>query len=120
MLAQGRGRIINIASQLGYIGGQEVAHYSASKGGVIAFTKALAREVATRNVLVNAIAPGPILTDLLASETEEWKAAKLAELPIGRFGEVHEVAPTAVFLASDDATYYVGQTLGPNGGDVML
>ncbi|HEX9133263.1 MAG TPA: 3-oxoacyl-ACP reductase family protein [Ktedonobacteraceae bacterium] len=120
MLEQGWGRIINIASQLGYIGGQEVAHYSASKGGVIAFTKALAREVATRNVLVNAIAPGPILTDLLASETEEWKAAKLAELPIGRFGEVREVAPTAVFLASDDATYYVGQTLGPNGGDVML
>ncbi len=120
MLEQGGGRIINIASQLGYIGGREVAHYSASKGGVIAFTKALAREVATRNVLVNAIAPGPILTDLLASETEEWKAAKLAELPIGRFGEVHEVAPTAVFLASDDATYYVGQTLGPNGGDVML
>ncbi len=120
MLNQGWGRIINIASQLGYIGGTEVAHYSASKGGVIAFTKALAREVATRNVLVNAIAPGPILTDLLASETEEWKAAKLAELPIGRFGEVREVVPTAVFLASDDATYYVGQTLGPNGGDVML
>jgi 3-oxoacyl-[acyl-carrier protein] reductase len=120
MLEQGWGRIINIASQLGYRGGQEVAHYSASKGGVIAFTKALAREVSTRNVLVNAIAPGPILTDLLASETEEWKAAKLAELPIGRFGEVREVAPTAVFLASDDATYYVGQTLGPNGGDVML
>lgn len=120
MLNQGWGRIINIASQLGYIGGTEVAHYSASKGGVIAFTKALAREVATRNVLVNAIAPGPILTDLLASETEEWKAAKLAELPIGRFGEVREVVPTAVFLASEDATYYVGQTLGPNGGDVML
>jgi len=120
MLEQGWGRIINIASQLGYIGGQEVAHYSASKGGVIAFTKALAREVATRNVLVNAIAPGPILTDLLASETEEWKSAKLAELPIGRFGEVSEVAPTAVFLASDGASYYVGQTLGPNGGDVMM
>jgi 3-oxoacyl-[acyl-carrier protein] reductase len=120
MLEQGWGRIINIASQLGYLGGSEVAHYCASKGGVIAFTKALAREVATRNVLVNGIAPGPILTDLLASETEEWKAAKLAELPIGRFGEVREVVPTAVFLASDDASYYVGQTLGPNGGDVML
>ncbi len=88
LLKQGGGRIINIASQLGYIGGVEVAHYVASKGGVIAFTKALAREVATRNVLVNGIAPGPILTDLLASETEEWKTAKLAELPIGRFGEV--------------------------------
>ncbi len=120
LLKQGGGRIINIASQLGYIGGVEVAHYCASKGGVIAFTKALAREVATRNVLVNGIAPGPILTDLLASETEEWKSAKLAELPIGRFGEVQEVAPTAVFLASDDASYYVGQILGPNGGDVML
>ncbi|HVB75391.1 MAG TPA: 3-oxoacyl-ACP reductase family protein [Ktedonobacteraceae bacterium] len=120
MLKQKWGRIINIASQLGYLGGIEVAHYCASKGGVIAFTKALAREVATRNVLVNGIAPGPIMTDLLASETEEWKAAKLAELPIGRFGEVSEVAPTAVFLASDDASYYVGQTLGPNGGDVML
>lgn len=120
MLAQNWGRIINIASQLGYLGGVEVAHYCASKGGVIAFTKALAREVATRNVLVNGIAPGPIMTDLLASETEEWKAAKLAELPIGRFGEVREVVPTAVFLASDDASYYVGQTLGPNGGDVML
>lgn len=120
LLKQGGGRIINIASQLGYIGGVEVAHYCASKGGVIAFTKALAREVATRNVLVNGIAPGPILTDLLASETEEWKSAKLAELPIGRFGEVREVAPTAVFLASDDASYYVGQILGPNGGDVML
>ncbi|HLX55900.1 MAG TPA: 3-oxoacyl-ACP reductase family protein [Ktedonobacteraceae bacterium] len=120
MLKQEWGRIINIASQLGYLGGVEVAHYCASKGGVIAFTKALAREVATRNVLVNGIAPGPIMTDLLAGETEEWKAAKLAELPIGRFGEVREVVPTAVFLASDDASYYVGQTLGPNGGDVML
>ncbi len=120
MLDQGYGRIINMASQLAYLGGSEVAHYTASKGGVVAFTKALAREVATRNVLVNAIAPGPIVTDLLLSETEEWKAAKLADLPIGRFGTVSEVAPTAVFLASDDATYYVGQTLGPNGGDVML
>jgi 3-oxoacyl-[acyl-carrier protein] reductase len=120
MLERGSGRIINIASQLGYLGGEEVAHYCASKGGVIAFTKALAREVATRGVLVNGIAPGPILTDMMASETEEWKANKLADLPIGRFGEVAEVVPTAIFLASDDASYYVGQTLGPNGGDVML
>lgn len=120
MLERGVGCIINMASQLGYLGGQEVAHYTASKAGVIGFTKALAREVSTRGVRVNAIAPGPILTDMMASETEEWKAAKLADLPIGRFGEVHEVTPTAVFLASDDASYYVGQTLGPNGGDVML
>jgi 3-oxoacyl-[acyl-carrier protein] reductase len=56
----------------------------------------------------------------MAQETEEWANQKLSELPIGRFGEVHEIAPTAVFLASDDSSYYVGQTLGPNGGDVML
>jgi 3-oxoacyl-[acyl-carrier protein] reductase len=120
MLEKGGGRIINMASQLGQIGGRTMAHYSASKAGVIGFTRALAREVARENVLVNAIAPGPINTDMLAGESEEWKRAKLAELPIGRFGEVGEIAPTAVFLASDDATYYVGQVLGPNGGDVMF
>lgn len=120
MLERRWGRIINIASQLGQIGGADVAHYSASKAGVIGLTKALAREVATRGVLVNAIAPGPIKTPLLDSETEEWRSGKLAELPIGRFGEVAEVTPTAVLLASEDGSYYVGQTLGPNGGDVML
>ncbi|GAC1399701.1 MAG: SDR family NAD(P)-dependent oxidoreductase [Chloroflexota bacterium] len=120
MLERGSGNIINLGSQLGQIGGPELVHYSASKGGVIAFTKALAREVSTRGVRVNAIAPGPILTDMMADETEEWKEWKLAQMPIGRFGLVHEVPPTAVFLASDDSSYYVGQTLGPNGGDVML
>jgi 3-oxoacyl-[acyl-carrier protein] reductase len=120
MLERGQGRIINVASQLGQIGGDEMVHYSASKAGVIGMTKALAREYSTRGILVNAIAPGPINTSMLDEETEEWIAAKLADLPIGRFGDVHEVAPTAVFLASDDASYYVGQTLCPNGGDVML
>jgi NAD(P)-dependent dehydrogenase (short-subunit alcohol dehydrogenase family) len=120
MLERRWGRVINVASQLGQIGGAEVAHYSASKAGVIGLTKALAREVSGRGVLVNAIAPGPIATPLLDSETDEWRSAKLAELPIGRFGEVGEVTPTAVLLASDDGSYYVGQTLGPNGGDVML
>jgi 3-oxoacyl-[acyl-carrier protein] reductase len=120
MLERGYGKIINVASQLGQIGGTEMVHYSASKAGIIGFTKALAREVSSKGVHVNAIAPGPILTEMLAEETEEWANNKLSELPIGRFGEVHEVAPTAVFLASDDSSYYVGQTLGPNGGDVML
>ena len=120
MLERGDGRIINIASQLGQIGGGSVTHYSASKAGVIGLTKALAREVSGRGVLVNAIAPGPIQTPMLDSETEEWRSAKLAELPIGRFGTVDEVTPTAVLLASSDGSYYVGQTLGPNGGDVML
>jgi 3-oxoacyl-[acyl-carrier protein] reductase len=120
MLERGDGRIINIASQLGQIGGGSVSHYAASKAGVIGLTKSLAREVASRGVLVNAVAPGPIDTPLLDSETEEWRSAKLAELPIGRFGTVDEVTPTAVLLASADGSYYVGQTLGPNGGDVML
>ncbi len=120
MLARGSGRIINVASQLGQIGGTEVAHYAASKAGLIGLTKSLAREVARRGVLVNAIAPGPVQTPLLDGETEAWRSAKLAELPIGRFGEVDEITPTAVLLASADGSYYVGQTLGPNGGDVML
>ena len=101
MLERKSGKIINIASQLGQIGGIEMVHYSASKAGVIGLTKALAREVSAQGVHVNAIAPGPILTDMMAEETEEWAARKLAELPMARFGEPHEVAPTAVFLASD-------------------
>lgn len=120
MLERGFGRIINIASQLGQIGGVEVAHYAASKAAVIGLTKSLAREVARRGVLVNAIAPGPVTTPLLDGETEAWRSAKLAELPLGRFGTVDEITPTAVLLASDDGAFYVGQTLGPNGGDVML
>jgi len=120
MLDRGWGRVINIASQLGQIGGIDAAHYSASKAGVIGFTKSLAREVGARGVLVNAIAPGPIETPMLAGETEVWRSRKLQELPIGRFGTVHEVTPTAVLLASDEGSYYLGQTLGPNGGDVML
>jgi 3-oxoacyl-[acyl-carrier protein] reductase len=120
MLERKSGKIINIASQLGQIGGTEMVHYSASKAGVIGLTKALAREVSTQGIHVNAIAPGPILTDMMAEETDEWAERKLAELPMARFGEAHEVAPTAVFLASDDSSYYVGQTLCPNGGDVML
>jgi NAD(P)-dependent dehydrogenase (short-subunit alcohol dehydrogenase family) len=120
MLERGDGRIINIASQLGQIGGTSVGHYVASKAGVIGLTKALAREVSRRGVLVNAIAPGPIKTPMLEGESDAWRRAKLAELPIGRFGTVDEVTPTAVLLASADGSYYVGQTLGPNGGDVML
>jgi len=120
MLGRGEGRIVNVASQLGQIGAPDLAHYSASKGGVIAFTKALAREVAARGVLVNAVAPGPISTGIMPLQSDGQEEALKNSLPIKRFGEVGEVAPTVVFLASADASYYVGQTLGPNGGDVML
>ncbi|MET7762825.1 SDR family oxidoreductase [Streptomyces sp. NPDC005336] len=120
MVAQGAGRIINVSSQLALKGGESLVHYCAAKAGVIGLTKALARELAPHGVLVNAIAPGPIETPLVAGISEEWKKAKQAELPLGRFGVPAEVAPTAVLLAGDPSgNLYVGQVLGPNSGDVM-
>ncbi|MEW6638313.1 MAG: SDR family oxidoreductase, partial [Actinomycetota bacterium] len=120
MLSAGRGVVINVASQLGQIGGVELCHYSAAKAGIIGLTKALAREVSKEGVRVNAVAPGPINTELVLGLSEEWRRNKAAELPLGRFGEPWEVAETVAFLASDGAALYVGQTLGPNSGDVML
>jgi 3-oxoacyl-[acyl-carrier protein] reductase len=120
MIERGGGRIINIASQLGIKGGVGLAHYVAAKAGVIGMTKAMALELAEHHILVNAIAPGPIVTPLIEGLSPEWKAAKQAELPIGRFGQAHEVAPTALLLASSPGgDLYTGQTLGPNSGDVM-
>ena len=120
MLAAGRGVIVNVASQLGQIGGVELSHYSAAKAGIIGLTKSLAREVSAQGVRVNAVAPGPINTELVLSLSEAWRRNKAAELPLGRFGEPWEVAETVAFLASEGAALYVGQTLGPNSGDVML
>ncbi|MBW4716403.1 SDR family NAD(P)-dependent oxidoreductase [Saccharothrix obliqua] len=120
MLAAGGGRVVNVASQLAQKGGAGLTHYCAAKAGVIGFTKALAREVSDRGVLVNAIAPGPISTPLIDGLSEQWRRDKEAELPLGRFGLAEEVAPTAVLLASDPGgNLYTGQTLGPNSGDVM-
>ncbi|MCO7642411.1 SDR family NAD(P)-dependent oxidoreductase [Pseudomonas sp. S 311-6] len=120
MVAQRWGRIINIASQLGIKGGAELCHYAAAKAGVIGLTKSLALEVSRHQVLVNAIAPGPIETPLVDGISADWKRAKAAELPLGRFGHAAEVAPVAVLLASDPGgNLFVGQTLGPNAGDVM-
>ena len=120
MVHRGAGRVVNIASQLAIKGGESLTHYSAAKAGVIGLTKALALEVSRSGVLVNAIAPGPIETPLVEGISEDWKTAKRAELPLGRFGRPEEVAPTAVLLASSPGgDLYVGQTLGPNSGDVM-
>lgn len=120
MLAAGSGVIVNVASQLGQIGGIELVHYSAAKSAIIGMTKALAREVSARGVRVNAVAPGPINTPLVMALSEDWRKRKAAELPLGRFGEPEEVAATVSFLASPAASLFVGQTLGPNSGDVML
>jgi 3-oxoacyl-[acyl-carrier protein] reductase len=120
MIERKFGRIINIASQLGHKGAPEMAHYAAAKAGVIGFTKSLAYEVARDGVTANAICPGPIETELYRGLPEEWRKTKLNELPIRRAGQVTEIAPTAVLLASEEGAYYVGATMNPNGGDVML
>ena len=118
MIDRGSGSVVNVASQLGFKGAAGFTHYCAAKGGVIAFTRALAREVAP-DVRVNAIAPGPVETPLLSDISEQWRREKAAELPMERAGRVEDVAPTAVFLASDESSYYTGQTLSPDGGDAM-
>jgi len=120
MLAAGSGVIVNVASQLGQIGGIELSHYCGAKAAIIGMTKSLAREISKQGVRVNAVAPGPINTPLAMSLSEDWRRAKAAELPLGRFGEPEDIAATIAFLASDQAKIYVGQTLGPNSGDVML
>ncbi|NAS69589.1 short-chain dehydrogenase [Pseudomonas syringae pv. actinidiae] len=115
------GALVAISSIAGGVyGWQDHSHYAAAKAGVIGFSKSLALEVAKDNVLVNAIAPGPIETPLVAGISSAWKTAKAAELPLGRFGLAEEVAPVAVLLASEPGgNLFVGQTLGPNSGDVM-
>lgn len=120
MLDRQAGVVVNVASQLGQIGGRELVHYSAAKAGIIGMTKALAREVSALGVRVNAVAPGPINTDLVRALSPAWREAKARSLPLGAFGEPEDVAATVAFLASEEARLYVGQTLGPNSGDVML
>ena len=120
MIERRAGRIINVASQLGIKGAAELTHYCAAKAGIIGFTKALALEVAGHGITVNNIAPGPIETNLVPEANAGDTAATLSQLPLGRYGQVYEVAPTAVLLAAEpDGNLYTGQTLGPNSGDVM-
>ena len=120
MIKAGKGAIVSIASQLGQIGGVELVHYSGAKSAIIGMTKSLAREVSAQGVRVNAVAPGPINTPLVMNLSEAWRKSKAAELPLGRFGEPEEVAAAVAFLLSDQASLFVGQTIGPNSGDVML
>lgn len=120
MVERGAGRIINFTSQLAHKGSPGLAHYAASKAAIIAMSKSLALELTPHGILVNCVAPGPVNTQMTDQLTDEWRAAKAAQLPLGRFGEPHEVAPAVVLLASEPGgNLFVGQTLGPNSGDVM-
>ncbi|OGW86307.1 MAG: 3-oxoacyl-[acyl-carrier-protein] reductase [Omnitrophica bacterium RIFCSPHIGHO2_02_FULL_46_11] len=116
MIRQRSGRIINMSSVVGITGNAGQANYAASKGGVIAFTKTAAKELAKRNITVNAIAPGFIQTDMTAKLGEKVVEEVQRLIPLGRFGEAEDVANTALFLASDHSNYITGQVIGVDGG----
>ena len=116
MMDQGWGRIINIASLAGIVGNAGQVNYSAAKGGMIALTKSLARETGSRNITVNAIAPGFIVTEMTDKLPQESKDAILARIPLGRFGMVDDVAELAAFLASERAGYITAQVINVDGG----
>ena len=119
MTRQRSGRIINISSVSGVLGNGGQTNYSASKAGLIGFTKALAREVASRNITVNAIATGFVPTDLTSSIPENMKEESKKMIPLGRWGSAEEVAYAVAFFASDEAAYITGQTLNVDGGMAM-
>src|SRR5574342_71764 len=120
MMRKRYGRIINMSSVAGQMGNAGQTNYSASKGGQIAFTKALAREVASRNITVNAIAPGFVDTEILDAMSPETLEAALKMVPLGRKGKPEEIAYAAAFLASDQAAFITGQVLGVDGGMAMM
>lgn len=119
MLKARWGRIINISSIVGITGNAGQASYAASKAGLIGLTKAVARELGSRNITVNAVAPGFILTDMTASLPENVKEKMLGQVALGRFGQPEEVAAVVVFLASEGAGYITGQTIVVDGGLTM-
>ncbi|NOH70955.1 3-oxoacyl-ACP reductase FabG [Vibrio pectenicida] len=120
MMKKRSGRIINIGSVVGTMGNAGQANYAAAKAGVIGFTKSMAREVASRGVTINTVAPGFIETDMTKMLNEDQRAATLSNVPSGRLGDPREIASAVVFLASPEAAYITGETLHVNGGMYMV
>lgn len=119
MMKQRSGAIVNISSVVGLIGNPGQCNYAASKAGLIALTRSMAKELASRNIRVNAVAPGFIVSQMTDAIPDDLKGAMLAQIPAGRFGEVADIAKAVAFLAGPDASYITGQTLSVNGGLVM-